>query len=71
MTQAGRELPVTRDDDHGGESGPRRARKNQVHTVFPNLKHGEWQDSGHFRMIETPDRFNRALTDFVAGIAGY
>jgi pimeloyl-ACP methyl ester carboxylesterase len=36
--------------------------------VFPNLKYEEWQGSGHFLMMESPERFNRALTEFLAGI---
>ncbi len=40
----------------------------QLRTVFPNLKYEEWQGSGHFLMMESPDRFNRALEAFVAGI---
>ena len=37
-----------------------------LRTVFPNLKYEEWQGSGHFLMMESPDRFNRALEEFLA-----
>lgn len=39
----------------------------QLRTVFPNLrKYEAWEGSGHFLMMESPDRFNRALEDFLA-----
>lgn len=38
-----------------------------IRTVFPNLRQFEkWETSGHFLMLESPDRFNRALEDFLA-----
>ncbi len=37
-----------------------------LRTVFPNLKYEEWQGSGHFLMMESPDRFNRALEEFLS-----
>jgi pimeloyl-ACP methyl ester carboxylesterase len=38
----------------------------QLRTVFPNLRKYEgWEGSGHFLMMESPDRFNRALEDFL------
>jgi len=40
----------------------------QLRTVFPNLKYESWDGSGHFLMMESPDRFNRALSDFVEGV---
>jgi hypothetical protein len=33
----------------------------QPRTVFPNLKYEGWQGSGHFLMMESPDRFNVAV----------
>lgn len=47
-------------------------RKNyeaQLRTVFPNLKrYEEWEGSGHFLMMESPDRFNGALEEFLASL---
>jgi pimeloyl-ACP methyl ester carboxylesterase len=41
----------------------------RLRTVFPNLrKYEAWEGSGHFLMMESPDRFNRALEDFLAGM---
>jgi pimeloyl-ACP methyl ester carboxylesterase len=40
----------------------------RLRTLFPNLKYEEWQGSGHFLMIESPDRFNRALEQFLADV---
>lgn len=37
-----------------------------VRTVFPNLTYEEWQGSGHFLMMESPDRFNKAVEDFLS-----
>ena len=38
----------------------------QLRTVFPNLrKYAAWEGSGHFLMMESPERFNRALEDFL------
>lgn len=37
-----------------------------LRTVFPNLKYEEWQGSGHFLMMESPERFNRALEEFLS-----
>jgi pimeloyl-ACP methyl ester carboxylesterase len=43
--------------------------ESQLRTVFPNLKKYEaWEGSGHFLMMESPDRFNRALEDFLASL---
>jgi len=36
--------------------------------LFPNLKYEGWQGSGHFLMMESPDRFNRMLEEFLAGL---
>jgi len=39
----------------------------RLRTVFPNLrKYEAWEGAGHFPMMESPDRFNRALEDFLA-----
>ena len=41
----------------------------RLRTVFPDLrKYESWEGSGHFLMMESPDRFNRALEDFLAGL---
>ena len=41
----------------------------QLRAVFPNLrKYEAWEGSGHFLMMESPDRFNRALEEFLAGL---
>jgi pimeloyl-ACP methyl ester carboxylesterase len=41
----------------------------RLRTVFPNLrKYEAWEGSGHFLMMESPDRFNRALEEFLAGL---
>jgi pimeloyl-ACP methyl ester carboxylesterase len=40
----------------------------RLHAVFPNLRKFEiWEGSGHFLMMESPDRFNRVLEEFLAG----
>ncbi len=36
--------------------------------TFPNLKSEGWPGSGHFLMVESPDRFNLALTEFLASL---
>ena len=33
-----------------------------LRTVFPNLTYEEWPDTGHFLMMEEPERFNAAAT---------
>lgn len=41
----------------------------QLRAVFPNLrKYEAWPGSGHFLMMESPDRFNAALEEFLAGL---
>jgi pimeloyl-ACP methyl ester carboxylesterase len=41
----------------------------RLRTVFPNLrKYEAWQGSGHFLMMESPDRFNRSLEEFLDGL---
>jgi pimeloyl-ACP methyl ester carboxylesterase len=39
-----------------------------VRKVFPNLTYEEWQGSGHFLMMESPDRFNKSLEEFLGGL---
>ena len=39
-----------------------------LRSVFPNLKYEGWPGSGHFLMMESPDKFNLSLTEFLAGI---
>jgi pimeloyl-ACP methyl ester carboxylesterase len=41
----------------------------KLRAVFPNLrKYEAWEGSGHFLMMESPERFNAALEDFLAGL---
>jgi non-heme chloroperoxidase len=41
----------------------------RLRTVFPNLRTFEtWEGSGHFLMMESADRFNKALEKFLAGL---
>jgi pimeloyl-ACP methyl ester carboxylesterase len=40
----------------------------QLRGVFPNLRYEAWEGSGHFLMMESPDRFNRVLEEFLAGL---
>jgi non-heme chloroperoxidase len=41
----------------------------RLRTVFPDLRKFEtWEGAGHFLMMESPDRFNRALEEFLAGL---
>jgi len=40
--------------------------EDRLRAIFPSLNYGEWQGSGHFLMMESPDRFNRALDNFLA-----
>lgn len=47
----------------------RPSNETQLRAVFPNLrKYEAWEGSGHFLMLESPERFNRALEDFVASL---
>ncbi len=36
-----------------------------LRTVFPNLTYEEWPDTGHFLMMEAPERFNAVLEEFL------
>jgi pimeloyl-ACP methyl ester carboxylesterase len=48
-------------------AGNRPGNEAYLRTVFPNLrKYETWEGSGHFLMMESPDRFNRALEEFLA-----
>jgi pimeloyl-ACP methyl ester carboxylesterase len=41
----------------------------RLRAVFPLLrKYEAWEGSGHFLMMESPDRFNRVLEEFLAGL---
>jgi pimeloyl-ACP methyl ester carboxylesterase len=41
--------------------------EERLRAVFPNLlKFEAWEGSGHFLMMESPDRFNRLLEDFLS-----
>ena len=41
----------------------------RLRSVFPKLgKYEEWDGSGHFLMIESPERFNKVLEDFLSGL---
>jgi pimeloyl-ACP methyl ester carboxylesterase len=40
----------------------------QLRGAFPNLRYESWQGAGHFLMMESPDRFNRTLEDFLADV---
>jgi pimeloyl-ACP methyl ester carboxylesterase len=41
----------------------------RLRTTFPNLrKYESWEGSGHFLMMESPERFNRVLEEFLAGL---
>lgn len=38
----------------------------QLRAIFPNLvKYESWQGAGHFLMMESPERFNRSLEEFL------
>jgi len=40
----------------------------QLRAVFPNLSYETWEGSGHFLMMESPDRFNKLLEEFLASL---
>ena len=51
-------------------AAPRPGFETQLRELFPDLRGYEtWTGSGHFLMMESPDRFNRALEDFLASLA--
>jgi pimeloyl-ACP methyl ester carboxylesterase len=48
---------------------PRPGYEAQLRGIFPNLRKFEsWEGSGHFLMMESPDRFNKAMEDFLKGL---
>src|SRR5207237_825992 len=45
------------------------ANEAQLRAIFPNLrKYESWSGSGHFLMMESPERFNKVLEEFVASL---
>jgi len=47
----------------------RAAWEPRLRSVFPKLyKYDAWEGSGHFLMMESPDRFNAALEEFIGTI---
>lgn len=45
------------------------AYEKRLHRTFPNLRGFEaWRGSGHFLMMESPERFNTSLSAFLDGI---
>ncbi len=52
-------------------AGPTRAAyEKRLRTVFPDLRGYEtWQGSGHFLMMESPERFNKSLAAFLDGLS--
>ena len=52
--------------------GPTRAAyEKRLRKVFPGLRGYEtWEGSGHFLMMESPERFNASLAAFVDGLGG-
>jgi pimeloyl-ACP methyl ester carboxylesterase len=47
----------------------RAAYETRLHAVFPDLRGFEtWDGSGHFLMMESPERFNASLSAFLAGL---
>ncbi|BDC51702.1 carboxylesterase [Bryobacterales bacterium F-183] len=49
----------------GRKSGGADGRKSLHSEVFRNLRYEVWQEAGHFLMMEQPERFNRAVLDFL------
>jgi pimeloyl-ACP methyl ester carboxylesterase len=43
--------------------------EERYRALFPNLRKFEgWEGSGHFLMMESPERFNKVLTEFLDGL---
>ena len=43
--------------------------EERYRALFPNLRKYEgWEGSGHFLMMESPERFNKVLTEFLDGL---
>ena len=40
----------------------------QLKAQFPDLTYVEWDDTGHFLMMQHPERFNKLLSDFIKGL---
>jgi len=40
----------------------------QLRAQFPNLTYLEWDDTGHFIMMQHPERFNKLLSEFIKGL---
>jgi pimeloyl-ACP methyl ester carboxylesterase len=38
----------------------------RLRTLFSDITYTEWPGAGHFLMMESPNRFNRALTSFLS-----
>ena len=48
---------------------PRPTMEKQLRAIFPNLRKFEaWQGSGHFLMMESPERFNSAMEQFLSSL---
>ena len=43
-------------------------RRTAHQEAFPNLRYEAWDEAGHFLMMEQPDRFNKLVLDFIAGL---
>lgn len=48
------------------EKSNRPGSEAHLRTIFPNLTYNVWSDAGHFLMVESPERFNRELSEFLA-----
>ena len=42
--------------------------EQKLRETFPDLTYVEWTDTGHFLMMEQPDRFNGLLVKFLEGM---
>ena len=43
--------------------------ESQLREIFPNLrKYEAWEGAGHFLMMESPERFNKSMEDFLKGL---
>jgi pimeloyl-ACP methyl ester carboxylesterase len=43
--------------------------EQRLRTLFPDLrKYEAWEGAGHFLMMESPERFNRSLEEFLQGL---
>ncbi len=40
----------------------------QLKAQFPDLTYVEWDDTGHFLMMQHPERFNKLLSDFIKSL---